>query len=731
MTDSLARSVTESASGLPQEAAATPAAQANTSADSPLLENLLWLAQFFEQRVNRSAITAGLPLPGGDLPLSHFSQAAERAGLACRSLSLPLSQLSAPALPCLIALADDPPVVLLALNHERATLLDPLTHGQIEWSRTRLEQQYLGHLIAVKPKLALLDQPEQQPPPSQHWFWGPLRRTAPLYRDIILGSLLINLFALVSPLFIMNVYDRIVPNLAYDSLWVLAVGAGLAYLFDFALKQVRASLIDYAGKQTDLAVSRTLFAKIMGLQLQHKPGATGALARKFSDFDSVREFIASTTIVTLVDLPFSLLFLLIIGYVGGPLVWPALIAIGLMIVITAALQRQMAAAAQQAQRFADLRHNHLYESLMALETIKTSGAEGAVQHTWEQLQAHNADWQMRSRRLTNIASNSASFIVQLCSVITVVLGVYCVEAGVISMGGIIAAVILGSRAISPMSQLINLLSRAHNVKATLEQLDQLMQLPQESASHKHYPDLGRLQGNISADNWQFSYPGQAQPALRDLNFTLAAGQRLAIIGRNGSGKSTLVKALLGLLRSDHGGLRLDNHEIKQLHSGALRQQIGYVPQEIKLFRGTIADNITLGCRHISEAQLKLAVERSGVGLFTNLDSEGLNRQVGEAGLALSAGQRQAVALARALLTDPPVLLLDEPTASLDARAELQFIRTIKQLPRDKTLVLVTHKQALMELADQLMILERGRLVAVGPRQQVLQRLQQNSGEASA
>ncbi|WP_298439448.1 type I secretion system permease/ATPase [uncultured Ferrimonas sp.] len=702
-----------------------------SAADSPLLDGLLWLADFFELSNNRASITAGLPLPGGDLPLSHFAEAAQRAGLSSRRLQLDLALLDSSALPCVLAIDGMAPTVLLRLDDSQAVLLDPLSHGELVWQRAELDSRYLGHAILVKPAYQpdpLIDGLEA---PQAHWFWGPLKNARSLYRDIVLASLLINLFALVSPLFIMNVYDRIVPNLAYDSLWVLAAGAGIAFVFDLALKQVRASLIDYAGKQTDLAVSRTLFARIMGMQLQHKPASTGALARQFGEFDSVREFIASTTITTLVDLPFSLLFLILIGWLSGPLVWPPLIAIVIMVIITASLQKKMAEASAEAQRFADLRHAHLYESITGLETIKSSGAEGGIQYTWEKMQAHSAQWQMRSRKLTNFASNVSAFIVQITAIVTVILGVYSLEAGLISMGGIIAAVILSSRAISPMSQLIGLLSRAHNVKGTIDKLEQLMNLPQDHDAQKHYPDLGKLSGKISADNLSFSYPEQPSPTLKELSFTLPAGKRLAIIGRNGSGKSTLVKMLLGFLRSEHGGLRLDGYELNQLHSASLRQQIGYVPQDIRLFHGTIRDNIVLGCRNVSDAQLSQAVERSGVGLFTNFDGEGLNRQVGESGLALSAGQRQAVALARALLNDPPILVLDEPSASLDARAELQFIRTISQLPKDKTILLVTHKQPLMELVDQVMILERGRMVAFGPRQHVLDRLKQGKAPMEA
>ncbi|SHI03705.1 type I secretion system permease/ATPase [Ferrimonas marina] len=697
---------------------------------SPLLDNLMWLAGHYELAVNRHSVQAALPWVDGDLPLSHLEQAAARCGLTCRRLVMELSQLPEQAFPCLIALADEPPTLLLGLDEEEAELLEPITQTPIRRSRRELERGFLGQVVLLSPQLAEDPRftPEQAEESQGHWFWGPLRKARTLYRDILLASVLINLFALVSPLFIMNVYDRVVPNLAYESLWVLAVGAGIAFAFDLMLKQIRAVLIDYAGKRTDLEVSRSLFGRILGMRLQHRPASTGALARQFGEFDSVREFIASSTLTTLVDLPFSLLFLAIIAWVAGPLVWPPIIAIGVMLAVTLALQPKLAHASREAQRYADLRHAHLYESITGLETIKSAGAEGPIQHSWEKMQAHSADWHTKSRQLTNLASHSASFTVQIATLAVVVLGVYKLEEGLISMGGIIAAVILTGRAISPMAQLIGLMSRAHHVKGTLHSLDQLMALPQDSEADGYYPDLGRLHGKIQVDDLHFRFDPQGDPILKGIDFRIQPGERVALIGRNGSGKSTLAKLLLGFLQPSQGHLRFDGRDIGQLHTAFLRHQVGYVPQDVRLFYGTIRDNILLGARQVSDAQLNRAVTLSGVSLFTDLDPQGLNRQVGESGMALSAGQRQAVALARALLNDPSILVLDEPSASLDARAELQLVRTLQQLPKDKTLVLITHKQPLLALSQRLLVLERGRLVANGPTEQVMAKLKQGGAE---
>lgn len=520
----------------------------------------------------------------------------------------------------------------------------------------------------------------------------------------------------------MNVYDKVVPNLAFESLWVLAIGAGIAYLFDLVLRQLRSYLIDVAGKKIDIIVSSQLFAKAIGIPLSKRSPSVGGMARQLGEFDSIREFLTSATLTALVDLPFALLFILVIYVVAGDLAIIPIAAGIVIIAFTLYIQPKLKAAIEESNRFASLKHGHLVESLNALESVKANGAEGLVQKSWQQMIGHTANWNLKTKKLTNSVTNVANFIVQFSVVCIVILGVYRVADYEISMGGIIAAVMLGSRAISPMAQIAGLITRGNYTASSLRQLDQIMNEEDEFENKGNLVSTQRLNGKINADNISFNFPNTEKPTLYPMSLSINPGERVAIIGRNGSGKSTLAKLLVGLYKPTDGSLRYDGIDSGQIHPSDLRRNFGYLPQDITLFHGSIRDNILFGSRQVSEHQLMRAVQLSGVSHFTNLESEGLDQQVGEGGLSLSRGQRQTVALARATLNDPPVLLMDEPTASLDARAEKQFTQSMRQVTKDRTLLLITHKMHLLNLVDRIIVLDRGHLIADGPKDQVLKKI---------
>ena len=555
-----------------------------------------------------------------------------------------------------------------------------------------------------------------------HWLWQTVKDSAPIYRDALIASVLVNLFALVSPLFIMNVYDKVVPNLAFDSLWVLAIGAGIAYIFDLIMRQLRSYLIDVAGKKVDIIVSSRLFAKAIGIPLEKRSPSVGGMAKQLGEFDSIRDILTSATITTLVDLPFALFFLTIIYIVAGDLAIIPLVGSIIIITYTLIMQPKLKAAIDESNKFLGLKHGHLIESLASIESIKSSGAEGLVQKSWQQMIGHTANWQLKCKKITTSVTNVATFVVQTSVIFVVILGVYRVSENEISMGGIIAAVILSSRAISPMAQLAGLMTRGNQTASALRQLDELMTQEDEFENKGHLVSRQRLLGQISAHHVGFSYPGSERPVLHPLSMNIDPGERIAIIGRNGSGKSTLAKLLVGLFQPTKGSLTYDGLDSAQIHPSDLRRNFGYLPQDITLFHGTIRDNILFGTRQVTEHQLIRAVQLSGVNLFTNLETEGLDQQVGEGGRELSRGQRQTIALARATLNDPPVLLMDEPTASLDARAEKQFINAMHNVSKDRTLLLITHKMHLLNLVDRIIVLDRGHIVADGPKAEVLKKL---------
>ncbi|RLV60292.1 type I secretion system permease/ATPase [Parashewanella curva] len=702
----------------------------------PLLDCLVLLTEHFGNPCSAESLIAGMPIEGAALTPDLLPQTAARAGLSAKLTRRNLDTLSAVMFPCILLLRDQKACILRELDVENDLAVIQLAEsgGEHRLTIEELEAIYVGYLFLVKQQYRgdhRFDMHEHQT--QSHWLWQTVRGAFPIYRDVLIASVLVNMFALISPLFVMNVYDKVVPNLAFDSLWVLAIGACIAYIFDLIMRQLRTYLTDIAGKKIDIIVSSQLFAKAMGLPLSKKAPSVGGMAKQLGEFDHIRDFLTSVTITTLVDIPFSIFFIVIIAIVAGDLALVPLVSSVVIIGFTLYIQPKLKQAIDEGNKFASLKHGHLIESLSALESVKANGAEGVLQKSWQQMIGHTATWQLKSKKLSNSVSNLANFMVQMTTVSVVILGVYRVADNAITMGGIIAAVMLSSRAIAPMSQLAGLMNRSNSTLSALKQLDQIMQQQDEFEERGNLVSKQRLKGNIELHKAGFQYSEEEKTVVRNLSVTINPGERVAIIGRNGSGKSTLAKLLLGLYQPTEGRLRYDGQDSAQIHPSDVRRNFGYLPQDVTLFHGTIRDNILFGTRQVSEHQLIRAIKLSGVSQFTNFDSEGLDKQVGEGGLALSRGQRQCVALARACLNDPSILLMDEPTASLDASSEKQFMQAMKQVSQDRSLILITHKMHLLSLVDRIIVMDQGHIVADGPKKIVLEQLNNGSiaGRASA
>ena len=695
----------------------------------PLLDSLVLLTEYFGSPCSSESLAAGLPLQSANLTPDLFPQAAARAGLSAKLTRKSLDHLSPIMLPCILLLKDKQACLLREIDFEndKAIIQLPDSGGEQSMTIEELEALYVGYLFLIKQQYRGDKGFDVHVPEKHgHWLWNTVKEAKPIYRDVLIASVLVNIFALVSPLFIMNVYDKVVPNLAFNSLWVMAIGAGIAYLFDFIMRQLRSYLTDVAGKKIDIIVSSQLFAKVVGIPLAKRSPSVGGMAKQLGEFDHIRDFLTSATITALVDIPFAIFFLAIIALVAGDLVFIPLIFGAVIIGFTLYVQPKLKAAIDEGNKFSSLKHGHLIESLSSLESIKVSGAEGILQKTWQQMTGHSATWQLKSKKLSNAVSNVSNFMVQLTTVSVVILGVYRISENEISMGGIIAAVMLSSRAISPMAQLAGLMIRGNTTMSALRQLDEIMKQEDEFEDKGHLASKQRLHGKIELDKVSFNYPESDKPILKNISLSIKPGERIAIIGRNGSGKSTLAKLLLGLYQPAQGSLRYDGMDCDQVHPSDLRRNFGYLPQDVTLFHGSIRDNILFGTRQVSEHQLIRAVQLSGVNQFTNLESEGLDKQVGEGGYTLSRGQRQTVALARASLNDPPILLMDEPTASLDSRAEKQFIQSMAHVSKDRSLFLITHKMHLLQLVDRIIVLDQGHIVADGSKEKIIKQL--NSGQ---
>lgn len=698
-----------------------------------LLECLLFMSRHYGMSNTSEALTAGLPLQEGMLTPELFPRAAHRAGFVIDYFSSSLESIPVLLLPCILLMKDGRAIVLLSYDKEtsQAVLFYPAgSVGQQTVSFTVLESEFSGNGFFLKRRLQFdARAPEVLKPRSGHWFWSTLLESVPIYKDVLVASILINLFVVASPIFIMNVYDKIVPNLAFDSLWVLAIGVSLIFIFDLIIRQLRSYFIDIAGKKSDLLLSAKIFSKVLGIRMESRPVSTGAFARHLQEFESIREFFTSATVSALVDLPFAFLFLLVIWIFAGVLAVVPLVAIIIMIGYSLYIQAPLRQSIEESSRLASQKYATVIEALAGLESVKIHNAEGQFQHRWEQAVSHMANVGIETRKITNMVGGLASYVQQMTMVAIVVLGVYEISEGNLSMGGMIAAVMLSGRAIGPLIQLSVLSTRYNQAKSALLLLENIMQSPSEREEERNYLDYDRLSGRIELDDVSFNYPGIEQAALKHVSLKIQPGEKVAVIGRIGAGKTTLEKLILGLYKPVEGAVRLDGFELPQLHPSTIRNNIGCVPQDFALFYGTIRQNIQLGHPQATDAQILRAAQRAGVSQFTNHDPNGLDRQVGEGGRNLSGGQRQSIALARALLLDPPILILDEPTANMDNRSENIVKRELANLSADTTMILITHRTSMLDIVNRIIVLEQGMVVADGPRDLVLQQLKEGKVRA--
>lgn len=697
------------------------AADSHNTVDDPLLGCLEILAKILHKPHSGESLTAGLPLVDNKLTPKLFSRAAARAGLSSKIVERPLRKISNLVLPAVLLLENSTACILLAFNRKSARIIFPESGaGETEVSLKDLNEQYSGFAIFIKP-VHQFDQRthHSEIPRTKHWFWGTILRFWPIYGEVFLASILVNSFALASPLFIMNVYDRVVPNHAIETLWVLAIGVATVFIFDLLLRTLRGYFIDMAGKKADVILSATIFEKVMGVKMASRSNSVGSFANNMHEFESFREFFTSATITTLIDLPFMFLFIFVIWSIAGELAFVSLAVIPLAIIVSLIIQVPLGRTIKQLFQHSGQKSATLIETLTGLETIKSIGAESPIQRKWEQTIGFIAKYSQRARILSSSAVNFTAFLQQMASVSVVVFGVYKISEGDITMGALIASTILTGRALAPMGQVAGILTRYHQSKAALSSLNTLMNLPVERPSGREYLHRPDFNGSIEFKKVSFRYPDQPMDALSDISFSIKPGEKVAFIGRIGSGKSSIEKLVLGLYEPLEGAILLDGTDIRQIDPVDLRRNIGYAPQDVVLFFGSIRDNIALGKPFADDAAVLKAAETAGVTEFVNRHPSGFDMPVGERGEGLSGGQRQSVAVARALLLDPPVLVLDEPTNAMDNSTEERFKQNLAATLKDKTLLLVTHKASLLSLVDRIIVLDQAHIVADGPREQVL------------
>ena len=709
----------------PRPPAAPPRLREDLIHADPLLDCLVEVCRLHGQGASRAALAAGLPLADGRLTLDLAERAAARAGMTARLQRVALVDVDTATLPAILILRDDQACVLLGWDGDTARVLLPETgQGDVTLTRAELAGRHSGVVLFVRPHFRFDTRtPDVRRARAGHWFWSALLAQRFVYRDVLWAALLVNLFALALPMFSMNVYDRVVPNNAVETLWALAIGVVLVLCADLFLRTLRGRFVDEASARIDVQISATLMERVLGMRLEHRPDAVGSFAANLRGFEQVRDFIASGTVTALVDLPFALLFVAVLVWISPLLAVPVVVAFVVIAGVGWVLQQRLHELSETTYRASAQRNATLIESLTGIETIKSQGAEGVIQARWERANAFLAGMHVRMRALTAKAMYGTAWTTQLVTIAIVIVGVHLIAERELTMGALIAASMLAGRALAPAGQIVGLLMQYQGARTAMASLDGLMAKPVERPADEIFVHRRELRGEIEFRNVHFAYPNRQDTALDGVSFRVAPGERVALIGRVGSGKSTIERLILGLYQPADGAVLLDGIDLRQLDPADVRANVGYVSQDVTLFYGTLRENVTLGMPYADDSAVVAAAETAGLADFVNRHPRGFDMPVGERGESLSGGQRQAVGIARAVLHNAPILLLDEPTSAMDFSTESQITQRLNAFTQHKTVVLVTHRTSLLALVDRVIVIDGGRVVADGPRDRIMEALQ--------
>ena len=689
-----------------------------------LLTTFSLLLQHYGITKSEEVLVASLPIKEKVTP-ELLLRIADANGCKATVKVRGLQEISDLLLPVILELHDNQACVFLKrLDDKRALVLMPETGMQeVAVDLADVRDEYAGRCYFVKPELKPDERSgiEVKAAPG-HWFWSTLWRYKPYYIEAALAALLINVLALAGTFFTMNVYDRVISNQAYVTLWTLAIGVTVALLFEFVARILRGWLIDNAGKKADLVLGAKVFRHALMSRLEYRAASAGAFANNLREFESLRDFVTSLTLVAITDLPFLFLFIWVISLIAGPLFWVPLLAIPVMALVSGLAQIPLSRYVNENMRESSMKHGLLVEAVEGGETVKALRAEGLMQGKYELSSAVTARTAMKSRLVTSFVLNFAYVVQSLCTVIMVVWGVYIIGEGKLTMGALIGAVILLGRAMAPVSSLTGLAVRFQQARTALGMLNKVMATPTDREEGRSYLHKPKLTGNLATKELAFSYGQDLPLAINGVDLQIAPGERIAMLGRIGSGKSTLLKLMSGLYRAQKGSVLADGVDIQQIEPADLRRNVLYVSQEARLFYGTLRENLKAGNPRVDDDTMVKVSTAFGVHNFAASHPRGYDMMIGEQGAGLSGGQRQAVALARAVLTNPAVLLLDEPTSAMDNGTEQAVMQALLQFGQDKTIVFVTHKLQLLNFVERVIVIDAGVRVADGPKQLVMQAL---------
>lgn len=698
----------------------------HTTHDDPLLACLVEITRLHGNPCSAQHLSAGLPLTNHRLTPHLLPRAAARANSSVRVVRRRLHDFPAALLPVILLLKQNRACVLLSIEGDDAVVHYPEAPAPVKMSVEALLEEYAGLAAVVQPLYRVEARAKEgiAELKNKHWFWATITENWRLYRDAIGAALLINIFALMIPLYTMNVYDRVVPNNATETLWVLTLGIGLVLLFNFVLTTVRAYVVDAASKRVDVRLSALIMERVLDLRMEARPGSVGSFAANLRSFESVRDFIASASLTTLVDLPFVLLFLAVLAWISPYMLIPPIVAIIIVLVVSYFAQRHMETLTKQTFQAAAQRNAGLVESLSGLETLKVLNAQSHAQRNWERSTEFLASIGGKIKLTSSSTVGFVQTMQQMVTISVVVIGAYLVQDAALSMGGIIASSMIAGRCLAPLGQVAGLMMQYQNARTSLDSIDGYMKMPVEHPVERNFVPRPKLDGAVEFRDVSFVYPNTDQKVLSQISLSIKAGEKVGIIGRIGSGKTTLSKLILGLFQPTDGTVLVDGIDIRQIDPADLRRSMGFVSQDPVLFYGTLKHNLTMGAPYATDEEMLAAARISGVDQFASRHPDGYDMIISERGESLSGGQRQSIAVARAVLNRPSVLLLDEPSSHMDNQSEMALRARLKDICADKTVILVTHRTALLDLVDRLIVMDNGRIVADGPKEQVVTALKE-------
>ena len=704
-----------------------------------LLDALVTYSKFYNKAYSKESLVHDLPIEKGkenpelfslNSSKGLFSRAAANAGLKTKFIKKDLDEISNLQLPIILLMNNSNSCIVDSFSEDRKKIkiISELSGDIVEewFDIDAIKQEYLGFAILVKKSFDYVDSDKKNQSDFvvKHWFWSTLKISRGIYIDVIFASILINLFVLATPLFTMSVYDRVIPNNAIETLWFFAFGVLLVYFLDISLKLIRSYFLEIAAKKSDIIMSSIIFEKVLGLKLEQIPKPIGSFANNLKNFDVIRGFLTNATLVAFIDLPFSIIFLIVIYYLGGVIVLIPIIVILIILIMAIVLKVPIQRNIKKINEIVSKKNAILIEVLNNIETLKSLGGNNNIRWNWEESNGNIAQTGLLSRMLSAFIPSFTALLIQLNTIAIVIAGVYLIKDLQLTMGALIAIVILSSRAVAPMGQAAGLITNYEDASNSYRILNDLMHKPEERPKESDFVSKKSFQGKIEFRNVTFKYPNTEVEILKNVSFVINPGERVAILGKIGTGKSTILKLILKLYEPTNGSILIDDIDITQLDPADIRRNMSYLSQHVSLFNGTLRDNITFRASFVNDEKMLTAAKIAGVDNFANAHPRGYDMEVGEKGEGLSGGQIQSVGISRACLFDYPINLFDEPTSSMDKQTEDNVLNNLNKFMKGKTLLIVTQKMPILQIVDKIIVLNNNTIYLYGDKEAVIKALSQ-------